>query len=424
MPRSHFMRHLPPTATPADWTVQWAAFQGQPIDVTRFRSALQAYLGVPACFPASSGRTALFMLLSTLRQNTPDETRREVVLPAYTCPSVAKVVIDAHLQPRFVDVGPYTLSYNTTELATAVNQHTLAVIVVHPFGVPNPVETVTQIATACGAIVIEDAAQSMGAKCRGRYVGTLADFGLFSLGPGKPLSTGGGGFVCTTNETAVQLLRHAWESLPPPSAPISKAAALRLAIFGMAFHPRGWWLATRLGAQRVGENESSWGYSLRGLSSAQAAAGLVMLPALDSINAHRRRRGEQLTAALRNLPGVHLPGSAHSAETPGTAAAVQASEPIYLRFPVVFDSEIMREYAVSRFHEAGIGAGRMYRKTMGEFFPQHAEGVYPGAEHVARCLMTLPTHHYVTDADIDRMIEIVTESVVSVREPESDGLPA
>ncbi len=404
-----------------DWTVQSAAFRGEPVDVMRFRSALQAYLGVSACFPASSGRSALFLLLSTLRASMPEETRQEVVLPAYTCPSVAKVVIDAHLQPRFVDVGPYTLTYNTTELATAVSERTLAVILVHPFGVPNPVETVTQIAAACGAIVIEDAAQSMGAKCRGHYVGTLADFGLYSLGPGKPLSTGGGGFVCTTSDTAAQLLRQAWESMPVASAVTSNLAALRLAMFGIAFHPRGWWLATRLGAQRVGENESSWGYSLRGLSSSQAAAGLVTLPTLDSINAQRRRRGEQLTAALRNLPGLHLPGLAHSTETTGTTAAVQASEPIYLRFPVVFDSEIMREYAVRRFYEAGIGAGRMYRKTMGEFFPEHAEGVYPGAEHVARCLMTLPTHHYVTDADIDRMIEIVAESVVSVREPERDG---
>ena len=142
------MRHVPPAATPVDWTAQRAAFSGQPADVTRFRSALEGYLGAPACFLASSGRTALFMLLSTLRAGTPDAACREVVLPAYTCPSLAKVIIDSHLQPRFVDVGPYTMSYNVTELATAVSPRTLAVILVHPFGIPHALDAVAQLAHA------------------------------------------------------------------------------------------------------------------------------------------------------------------------------------------------------------------------------------------------------------------------------------
>jgi len=379
--------------------------------VTRFRSALEGYLDVPACFLAASGRTALYMLLTTLREGTPDSERREVVLPAYTCPSVAKVVIDAELRPRFVDIGPYTLTYNLTELAVAVSRNTLAVLVVHPFGIPHPLRDVKAIAQQCGALVIEDAAQSMGAKLDGRLVGTSSDFGLFSLGPGKPMSTGGGGFVCTTNETAAQLLRRAWKELPEWSGFRSTMAAVRLGLLGAAFHPSGWWLATRLGVQRVGENEASWRYAQMSLSAAQAAAGMVLLPHLDANNAVRRRHGEQLQSALQPIPNLHMPGARLMQMERSAGTESSAPEPIFLRFPVVFDSDAMREAAFHRLQSAGFGAGKMYRKSLATLFPDFADGVYPGAEHVARCLLTLPTHHYVSDNDIATMAELLSTIV-------------
>ena len=414
------MRHLPPTATPIDWGAQRAAYTGQTADVNRFRSALQSYLGVTACYLAASGRTALFLLLKTIQEGARDEQRREVALPAYTCPSLAKVVADAGLRPRLVDISPYTLSFNMAELATAVSEETLAVICVHPFGIPHSVSTVGRIAEACGALVIEDAAQSMGATVGGRQAGASADFGLFSLGPGKPLSTGGGGFVCTSDAAAADLLRRSWDALPEASGASSKLAALRITMLNAAFHPTGWRLASRLGAQRVGENEASWRYSLSGLSPAQAATGLRLLPRLDAINAARRLRGEQIAEALRGLEGLYLPNHAlfHADRRPGesrddTGQDGQdegAVEPIYLRFPVLFDTEATRETALQQLHAAGIGAGRMYRKSLAQLFPAYADGVYPGAEHVAKCLLTLPTHHYVGDRDVSRMAEAVADA--------------
>ena len=194
-------------------------------------------------------------------------------------------------------------------------------------------------------------------------------------------------------------------------------AATRMTLFSAAFHPTGWWLAQRLGAQRVGENEASWRYALRGLSPAQAAAGLRTLPDLDAINAWRRMRGEQIASALRGLPGVHLPSHAllSSEGTLGdeesTAWTEDVVEPIYLRFPVLFESEGCREQVLQSLNAAGIGAGRMYRKSLAQYFPSCADGIYPGAEQVARRLLTLPTHHYVTDRDVSRMADAIAGAV-------------
>ncbi len=72
-------------------------------------------------------------------------------------------------------------------------------------------------------------------------------------------------------------------------------------------------------------------------------------------------------------------------------------------------SETLREKLFAQLHAAGIGVGRMYARTMAEFFPKAKRGAYPGAEQIARQLLTLPTHHYVTEQDIARMGRIFRE---------------
>ncbi len=364
------MRLHPPTATPIDWKVMRAALRADAGDVSRFRAALAAYLGADACFPAASGRAALYLLLTTLRNEMGGAGRSEVVLPAYTCPSLGKVTLTAGLTPRFVDVSPYTLSFNSAELATAVGARTLAVVCVHPFGIPHPIAAAQQIAQDAGAVLIEDAAQAMGAKLGGRYVGTTARFGLFSLGPGKPMSTGGGGFVCAADAAASDLLRRAWDGLPPATG-------------GRASWPRCAWLCwlrrsirlaggwRRWQAQRVGESEASWGFSLRGLTPAQASADWRCCRSCRRSTA-RRAHGAALMAALAGIDGVHLPAQAAAARCRG---AQRTSEPVYLRLPVILDSERC-EAAHRALLAGGYGAGRMYRWTMAEFFPAYADGAY------------------------------------------------
>ena len=63
-----------------------------------------------------------------------------------------KVVIDTGLAPRYVDISPYTLSYNTAELSTCISERTLAVVCVHPFGMPQPIAPADRLAHDAGAV--------------------------------------------------------------------------------------------------------------------------------------------------------------------------------------------------------------------------------------------------------------------------------
>ena len=389
------LRQLPPTAVPITLSDLRSGLGPPPQTQAGFQRALTQYLGVPACKLAASGRTALYLLLGGLRQASDDSERREVLMPAYTCPSLARVALDLKLRPRFVDISPHTFAFQGDCLEADISERMLAVILVHPFGIPQRTEHVQTLAHAAGAVVIEDAAQAMGARLGGDLVGTLGDFGLFSLGPGKPLSTGGGGIVCTRDVRYVSTLEKAWKDLPLPSTAISEWTLMRLALFTLAFHPAGWWLATRIGLHRVGEHEASWGYTIRGLSDAQAGVGQQLLERLDTLNRGRRDNARRLVESLQEVEYLHIPPPAETAE------------PIYLRLPVLVDDEERRERLFRRLWGAGIGVGRMYQHPLPHHFPQMADGeAFPGADYVARHLLTLPTHHYLTATDVEQIVDI------------------
>lgn len=389
------LRHLPPTAVPIGPMDLWQGVGADAQALEQLRLTLADRLHVPACYLAASGRTALYLLLRGLSAHMPD--RDEVVLPAYTCPSLVRVSLDLGLRPRLVDISAATFAVHEDQLLALLGRQTLAVVHVHPFGIPLPMDSLIQQAHAIGAVVIEDAAQAMGARLNGWPVGVRGDFGLYSLGPGKPISAGGGGVLSVNHPRFLELVENAWRHLAVPTGVASVAAMGRLAAFSAAFHPMGWWLATRAGLHRVGDREESWGYAVQGLAPAQAAVADILLRRIDAINDQRRCTAQRLGDRLLAFPWLHLPRPTEGAEA------------IYLRLPIILSTAQQREAAHNLLWSRGIGAGRLYRHTLSEIYPRLAERPYPGAEVVARRLLTLPTHHYLTAKDMAAIVETFQE---------------
>jgi len=388
------LRRLPPTASPLSVATLARAMGASRGAQEDFRRALRTYLGVREVFLASSGRTALYLLFKALIPHA-DGGQCEVILPAYTCPSLVKVVDESGLIPIFVDISPHTLALDEEALEREVGGETLAIIVVHPFAIPHPLEHAQQLAKFFGAMLIEDAAQALGARIGGHPVGVRGDFGLFSLGPGKPISAGGGGIVSTNDEQQAQLLAQAWQTLPLPSRRDSALAVAQLGAMTAAFQPQGWWLATHLGLHKIGDQESSWGFQVTGLTDAQAAVGGEQLARLDAINARRRANAARLMHLVDEVDFAHVP-------LPDSLEEDHV-EPGFLRLPLILDSEERRDALFQVLWDAGIGAGKLYKRTLAEIFPQYALTAYPGAHAVSRRLLTLPTHHYLREDDFERI---------------------
>jgi dTDP-4-amino-4,6-dideoxygalactose transaminase len=426
---SFLPRQIPPTAMPLRVAEWGRGGNASARTLAEFATALGEYLGVPHLFLASSGRTALRLLLDTVARQPQWGGRMHVIIPGYTCPALAKVILDAGLTPTVVDIDPLTFTYLPAALSAAVNEDTLAIIVVHPFGIPVAMGPVLAAARSVGALVIEDAAQAMGARVDGRQVGTRGHVGLYSLGPGKALALGGGGVVVTSDDVLAAALAAEWSSLAKPTVVTSAWAWLRMGLFSLAFEPPLWWLAARLGAHKIGANEASWGYRLSSFAPSQAAVGLEVLPRLDEINRQRRDHARQLMAALRELPSLKIPGvsSAGTVATSKSSAAIEGAapagegvikrentrQPIFVRLPLLANTQAQADTIFAALTAAGIGVGRMYGRTITGFFPQLVGPALPGSERVAATLLTLPTNYHLSQEVIRRVPELIRTALTA-----------
>ncbi len=117
----------------------------------------------------------------------------EVIMPSFTFVSTANAFALRGARPRFVDIRADTLTIDETLVEEAVNERTRAIVPVHYAGVGCELDAIVDTAARHSLKVVEDAAQVVGAKYRGRYLGTIGDLGAYSFHDTKNLVAGEGG---------------------------------------------------------------------------------------------------------------------------------------------------------------------------------------------------------------------------------------
>ncbi len=144
----------------------------------------------------TSGSTALDMAMLLCELEEGDE----VILPSYTFSSTANSAVLAGAKLVFVDVRPDTMNIDETKIEQAITDRTKAIVCVHYAGVACEMDTIMDIAHRHGLMVIEDAAQAVMSTYKGRYLGTIGDFGCYSFHETKNYSMGEGGAILINNE--------------------------------------------------------------------------------------------------------------------------------------------------------------------------------------------------------------------------------
>lgn len=163
--------------------------------VPKFEEELATFLGVEKCVSIQSGTAALHMALYELAIGKGDE----VIVPAFTFIATANPVIYVGAKPIFVDVEANTWNINPSKIEERITPQTKAIIPVHLYGNPCDMDRIMSIAKKHNLYVIEDATESLGATYKGKYAGTIGDFGCFSFNGNKIITTGGGGMVVSGN---------------------------------------------------------------------------------------------------------------------------------------------------------------------------------------------------------------------------------
>ncbi|MGQ9525492.1 MAG: DegT/DnrJ/EryC1/StrS family aminotransferase [Armatimonadota bacterium] len=227
----------------------------------------------------SSGTAALFTALHALNP----EPFTEVIVSAVTDPGGMMPIVMLNCIPVIADTAPE--SYNTCaeEVEKLISPLTSAIVVPHIGGEPADVERIAALAKDRGIPVLEDCAQSAGARLNGRYVGSFGDAAVFSTMFGKHYSTGGqGGMVYTKSEDLYWKIRRAADRGKPfglPEGSTNCIASLNL-----------------------------------NLDELSCAVGRTQLRKLPSITQKRRELAAMIAGGIRDLDIVSLPRQLPGAE--------------------------------------------------------------------------------------------------------------
>ncbi len=179
--------------------------QGKHVDL--LEQKFVSYTGAKYASALSNGTATLHLALKSLQIGPGDE----VIVPAFSYVATANAVELVGAKPVFVDIELGTFNIDVSKIEAAVSPKTKAIIPVHEFGLACDLDPLMEIARKNNLFVIEDAACALGAQYKNKHVGTVGDFGSFSLHPRKAITSGEGGILITNNEalnSKVRVLRN------------------------------------------------------------------------------------------------------------------------------------------------------------------------------------------------------------------------
>ena len=173
-------------------------------EVEAFEREIAAWIGVPHAIGVSNGSDALLLALQAVGVGPGDE----VICPTYTFFATAGAVARLGGKPIFVDSAECCYNLRADQVVAKIGPKTKAIIAVHLFGQCADMDPILTAAQKHGIPVIEDAAQALGAKDKGRQAGTMGTLGTFSFFPTKNLGTlGEGGLVTTSDPDLAEKVR-------------------------------------------------------------------------------------------------------------------------------------------------------------------------------------------------------------------------
>ena len=323
-------------------------------ELDEFEAAFADYCGAAHCVGISDGTEALRLALLALGAGP----GREVVTAPSTFIATLEAIQATGARPVLVDIDPGTRCMDPERLAGALGPDTAAVVPVHLYGRPAPMD---EIRAACdGVPVLEDAAQAHGAALDGRRTGTLGTAAAFSFYPTKNLGAlGDAGAVVTDDAELADVLRSLRHHGHAPGDANDHV--------------------------RVGATSR--------LDNLQAALLSVKLPHLDGWNAERREAAARYREALAGLP-LELPPDDPS-----------GGSQVFHLFAVEVDD---RDRVRAALGDAGVGAAVHYPR------PAHlnpawstlgARGDFPAAERLAERTLSLPMFPGITAEEVDRVAE-------------------
>lgn len=361
-----------------------ADFNGGP-QVQEFERAWAEYFRVKHAVTVNSNTSGLMAALGAVGVEPGDEV---IVSPWTMCASATSILVWNAI-PVFADIEIETFNLDPVSIEKNITSQTKAIMVSDIVGHPADLDVIMALAKEHKLKVIEDTAQAPAALYRGKYAGTIADVGVFSLNYHKHIHTGEGG-VCVTNDSKLaermQLIRNHAEAV--------------------------------VEAKGVTDLSNMIGFNFR-MTEVQAAIGIEQLKKLSRLVATKAAAADQLSRGIADLPGIRTP-----------AVAPDCTH-VYYTYPLLVDENatgVPRDLIVQALQAEGVPASGgysnlhllpMYQRKIAygtKGFPWNAEfykgqvsyekGICPVAEelHDRRYLAVAWCHFEGTNRQVDSII--------------------
>lgn len=333
--------------------------------VEQFEMTIAKYTGARFCVAFSSGTAALHAAYIVAGIGRDDE----VIVPAITFAATGNAALYLGARPVFADIDLTSGLIDATDVERKITQRTKAVVAVDYAGRPADIGALQDVARKNNLVFIEDGAQSLGARYRGRSVGHQADMTMFSFHPVKSITTGEGG-VITTNDKRyydqLQLIRTHGLTRNPELLRDRHYASWHQEMQVLGFNYR--------------------------LTDIQAALGISQLKRLDSFIEQRRQKAEAYNTLLSGVHGIHLPPA-------DTAENMSAWHLYALRLEGGID---IRDNVFMNMREKGIGVQVHYLPVY--LHPYYADlgyvrGSCPHAEEFSFAELSIPLYPTLSSRD-------------------------
>lgn len=323
--------------------------------VQELHDKLTDYLEVPHFQYVSNGTSALQLAIRAL-----DFDDGEIITTPFSYVATTSAILWEKFTPVYVDVEPDTFCIDPTKIEAAITEKTRAILAVHVFGNPCDVLAIEKIAKKHNLKVVYDAAHAFGIKYQGQSLFNYGDISTCSFHATKLFHTIEGGAVITNDvqvNEKVDLMKR----------------------FG-----------------HTGDEHYSLGINAKA-SELHAAMGIVNLNHINEIISIRQQKTMLYEQLLKSVAGITL------------QKIRKDTNYNYAYFPVVFESEVKMQKALEKLNSVNVFPRRYFYPSLNKIEYVNSDDSCPISESLASRILCLPLYVDLSDNDIKRICEVISE---------------
>jgi len=339
-------------------------------EIEEFEKEIKNYTGSDYCVTLNSGTSALHALFLAYDIGKDDD----VIVPSFSFISTANAVLFVEAIPKFVDIEERTFGIDPDQISKNISSKTKAIVPMDYGGLSCEIFEIKKIANENDIILIEDAAEALGASVKNKKVGSIADASIFSFCGNKVLTTGEGGAAVTNSKEVYERLK--------------------------LIRSHG-----RIDKTNYFDNPEESSYEMLGfnwrMSSITATLGISQIQKLDKLIRMRQENAKYISSRLSKLPQIKLPN------------VPQGFEHIYQMYTIRLQNKGIRD----KLHQH-LTKKRIFSKVY--FLPIHLTSYYqkkfkieknslPVTNKISEQVLTLPMYPNMTIDEKNYLVESIIE---------------